>query len=130
MIFNKKRIAFVVIGNNVILQQDMDDERTCHDWMREDLNLGSEAYQHITRGYMLPGRIQFFTGAETCCPDYRVTLEIIEDAITLYTNLYTEGGFMCVDPPTPSIYNGVFPGKAGDTWPPVLEWNGRWRFAR
>lgn len=118
-IFNPDRYGFCVVGDKIIVM-DMDHRSMqTQVWMEDVLRLSKLDIDYAIRGYFMPGRIQFFTGA-----DYNASLEVTEDiiadAVTAYANLY--------DVTIPSaflvpVYNGVWPGAQGDTWPPVLKWD-------
>lgn len=120
--FARMRIAFVVFGGRILLQSDYNDERTCKQWMAEDLRMLGDAYTNATRGYIFPGRIQFFTGGDADIPDVNVTADLIEDAMQQYQNIYGNGD-------RPVICNGVIPGGEDAVWRPILIWDGRWIFA-
>ena len=127
MIFNEKRIAFVVIGDRLVLQ-DPTDVRECHIWMRCDLLLPASAYLTYTRGYMLEGRIQFFTGGSDYSISDRVTTAVIDAAIEGYRKLI---GNEFTSPDDIIIGNGCIVRDKGVQWDPILVfYDGEWKLAR
>lgn len=128
-IFNPDRYGFCVVGDKVIVMDADSRSMQTQVWMEDVLRLSKFDIECAIRGYFMPGRIQFFTG-----PAYNTSLEVTEDivldAVATYPTLY--------DVTLPSailvpVYNGVWPGAQGDTWPPVLKWNydtARWGIAR
>lgn len=121
--FNKDRVAFIVFGDTVLVQPNSDDERTCKEWMMQDLHMPAEAYYSVSRGYMMPDRIQFFTGGELVYPDASITTYIVREALDLYLKMFPDA---CGQP---LIGNGCTIGATDEVWPPILEWHGRWTFS-
>lgn len=128
-IFNPDRYGFCVVGDKVIVM-DMDHRSMqTQVWMEDVLRLSKTDIDLVPRGYFMPGRIQFFVGPyyNTCL---EVTEDVVADAVAAYARLY--------DVTIPSailvpVYNGVWTGAQGDTWPPVLKWDydtARWEIAR
>ncbi len=79
----------------------------------QDLGLTEKEWEHAVRGYILQGRLQFFTGA-----DYHVTRvppRVLEAAVEMFESLY--------DGKPEVYYNGVVPGKEGTVWEPLEVFN-------
>ena len=128
MIFNPDRYGFCVIGDTLVLMKPYQRNMQTQVWMEDVLRLTKDDVAVAIRGYIMPNRIQFFTG-----PNYNTCMEvssdIIADAFVRYTDLYGVSTLTAMSVP---IYNGVHPGIVGETWPPVLKWdddNARWVIA-
>lgn len=128
-IFNPDRYGFCVVGDKVIVMDADRRSMQTQVWMEDVLRLSELDIDYATRGYFMPGRIQFFTGA-----DYNTSLEVTEDivadAVAAYARLYNVTIPSAILVP---VYNGVWPGAQGDTWPPVMKWNfdtARWETAQ
>ena len=111
--FSPDRRAFVVCGCAIVMQRPEDTAMTCLDWMREVLNLTDKDFKECVRGYMLPGRIQFFTGE-----DYRPSLNVTADALEEAMRIYEEEFGETAEPPL--IGNGCHVGTYKEQWPPIL----------
>lgn len=123
-IFDRDRYGFCVIGGKLVIMDA--DHRTLHTdmWMENILRLSRDDIDLIPRGYLLPNRIQFFSGNYNTCP--KVGEDIIGDAVACHASLY---GNSIAKSLATSVYNGVVKGEEGAIWQPVLEWDfdiGRW----
>lgn len=128
MIFNPDRYGFCVIGDRLVLMDPDKRHMRTQVWMEDILRLSKDDIDVAIRGYIMPNRIQFFTGPRynTCM---EVNEDIIADAVAMYAALYETSAVTAISVP---VYNGVHPGAEGDTWPPVLMWDydtGRWVIA-
>lgn len=124
-IFNPERYGFCVIGGTVVVMDGDRRHMPTQVWMEDVLNLSEDDIARIPRGYILPDRIQFFVGSHyRTCPD--VDDNLVAEAADVYAALYDESIYDAFDVP---VYNGVWTGPIGETWPPVLRWDdtvGRW----
>lgn len=122
--FDPDRYGFCIIGGNLIIMDAKDRGMSTQVWMEDVLRLSKESIDTMPRGYLLPGRIQFFTGNYDTCPT--IGEDIVGDAVACYASLYGVHNTQAIATP---IYNGCHRGKVGDTWEPVLKWDfdiGRW----
>lgn len=122
------RYGFCVIGGQVLVMEPKDRDVSTQEWMANTLNLSPSAISVMPRGYLLPGRIQFFCGNYNTCPD--VTENMVMDAVACHASLF---GLSLSASLATSIYNGVISGVNGETWPPILEWDldiGRWEVVK
>ena len=128
-VFNSDRYGFCVMGGKIIAMDAEDRGMETRVWMEDRLGIGEDDLDLAIRGYFLPGRIQFFVGEDySSSPD--VDENIVADAVAVYASLYGVHNTTAIQTP---IYNGVWRGKDGETWPPVLVWNydiGRWEVHR
>lgn len=111
-IFNNERRAICLIGDAWAIQA-AEDTRTCRDWMRDTLRLSDDECETTTRGYLLPGRIQFFVGSDYHTAT-KLTVRTVRMACQLYKSAYAP------DPVDPVIGNGCKVGAEGEQWSPIL----------
>lgn len=114
-VFNEKRLAFVVIGDRVVVQEP-DNIGPCGQWMRDTLRLPDTAYETFTRGYILKGRIQFFTAGPKYAVSDKVTAAVVTSVWRAYRRRYGED---CKRDDV-IIGNGCVVGEDCDQWPPIL----------
>lgn len=128
-IFNPDRYGFCILGGKVIVMDVDRRSMQTQVWMEDVLRLSKDDIDLTPRGYFAPGRIQFFVGPNYhTCPD--VDVDMVADAVAVYAGLYGVPNTTAVQMP---VYNGVWPGTEGETWPPVLQWDydiGRWEVTR
>ncbi len=119
MNFSLERIAFLFCNGQVRVQ-DRGDHRACEEWALSELNLSHSEWANSVRGYMLPERIQFFTG-ENYRADLSVTDGCVQKVKEAYKDIY---GTEC-----DNVFNGVNI-KATDTlWGAIYRYdveNGGW----
>ena len=115
-IFNKDRIPFVVYNKKPMLFVVDHETKSCKELALKH-GLSIEEYENSLRGYILPGRLQFFTGNDY--RPYRGPLWFE----TLY-GLYEAHKKFFKDAGAPIIYNGVIKGEEGEQWPPMEEMSG------
>ena len=109
--FNQDRIAFAVVNGHVRFTEP-GDTRTSQQWL-SDFGIGAEEWETLVRGYILPGKVQFFTGPWYTPIDMSVVTaeqfcSIMAEHNTLYPGV------------RPYAYNGVVKGKPGEEWTPVI----------
>lgn len=128
-VFNPDRYGFCVMGGKIVVMDEADRGRETMDWMTDVLRVSEDEFDFMPRGYFLPGRIQFFVGENyNTCAD--VDEDLVADAVAVYAGLYGVPNTVAIQTP---IYNGVWVGTDGETWPPVMKWDydiGRWEVAR
>lgn len=112
--FLRTRIAFIVLDDTLRVQ-DKKDTRTSMDWARVDLRMDQDAWAKSLRGYILPGRIQFFTGLHYR-PHSGVTRKDIDYVVQQYNKYFPDTALQ-------SIYNGIIPSTDGCAWDPILVWD-------
>lgn len=108
----EERINFIILGDRPCFQE-VDDMRTCHDWMLETLNLEEDDYVQLTRGYIRSGRIQFLTGGSRCKVSDRVTDTVLRNVATGY-KVHGYHLTSCT-----MVGNGCIPGEVGELWKPT-----------
>lgn len=127
-VFNPDRFGFCVIGDKIVVMDADKRDMSTRTWMQDTLRLAIDDIDIVPRGYIMPGRIQFFVGdSYTTCAE--ITEDIVADAISVYASLYDEPNTIAIQTP---VYNGVWPGNEGEKWPPVMVWDfdaGRWSVA-
>lgn len=108
-----ERTAFVFHEGQLHVQEK-DDHRPCEEWVKDKLGLGHEQWAQLTRGYIRPTRIQFFTG-ESYSEDLTVSAAEVDALKKIHCAQY---GFPCKD-----IFNGVIPGAEDTVWDPIYEYD-------
>ncbi len=110
--FLNSRVAFIYIEGR-LRAQNWTDARTTEAWACAEFDYTHGAWARSKRGYVMQGRIQFFTG-EDYHTDMSVTSENVSEVQELYKYLY---GSEC-----DGIYNGVAKGHLGEMWLPLCKW--------
>lgn len=109
--FNHNRIAFAILDTDVVFTEP-GDQRPAKQWL-ESLGVGDDAFGRIIRGYMLPGKVQFFTGFDYAVADMsKVSASHFCAIMDKYNAMYPDQ--------RPYVYNGVIKGEPGEVWPPVI----------
>ncbi len=110
MDFVKTRVCFIALSDkDVRFKTDASDGRTCKEWAMQEFGISEDTWANSVRGYMLPGRLQFFTGTDYA--EANVPPRILSTAVDTYVSVYGEK--------PPAYYNGVMPGKPGEVWEPI-----------
>lgn len=105
--FHKKRIAFLIIKNEI--KYLIDSPLSHKDWAIE-LGIDKETFENLTRGYYLDNNICFYKG------NFSYDNQVIIDAKKYSPIIKKEFN---INKPC-KIYCGVKVGKVGDVWPPDL----------
>ena len=106
--FHKSRLAFAYV-NETLKFNRLNDGRDHQHWLLQDFGISAKDFEGIPRGYIRPGRIQFFQGSDFRVTDYSVfKLDILLDK---YQEFFGSGNI--------EVCNGVHIGKVGDVWKPI-----------
>lgn len=110
--FHRERIAFVILDNKLVVNDNPDDDRDHQHWLTEDFKITIKEFERLTRGYIKPGRIQLFIGSKFECinPD-TLRLDHLLDLICLHNKKFGNNDIQ--------VFNGVHIGKVGDIWEPI-----------
>jgi len=109
--FHKMRLPFIWIDGLLLFNMNETDDRDHQHWVLEDFGITPEKWEKLPRGYILPGRIQFFEGSHFKPTDMASLAKDVPKVIDWYHKLHDEPY---------SMYNGVVVGKVGDVWPPMF----------
>lgn len=109
MSVNFDRVAFIYHKGQLFVQEK-GDTRSCEEWVKDIRGMHHEEWAAATRGYLIPGRIQFFTGE-----DYRPARYLgeynVNELRDVHRRLY---GADCQN-----IFNGVKPTGEQELWEPI-----------
>lgn len=110
--FHKKRLPFIYINNKLVFNTNFEDDRDHQHWVLEDFGIGIKEFETLNRGYMLPGRIQFFKGSTFGKIDTsQVSIADIRRICEVYKTYIGAGHVV--------VYNGVHVGRVGEVWEPM-----------
>lgn len=112
--FRDRRIAFIFNGSEVCYQ-DPSDHRAAKVWVSERLGFTFGEWAGAIRGYLMPGRINFFTGAA-----YDFAPKVDDSMVATVLIGYQEH---CGSTPLEGVYNGCIVSEEGDVWPPLYKWD-------
>lgn len=56
------RVTFIYLNGGGIRFQELNDDRSCRDWLKQDYDYSDEMVDAVTRGHIIKGEISFFTG--------------------------------------------------------------------
>lgn len=110
--FHTTRKAFFFLKGKLIFNENREDTRDHYHWVNEDFGVSLEEYNHSPRGYMLPGRIQFFIG-DCFEPIDTSTIDIVSFGQILQRYKDT------MSMPIVEVCNGVEIGELGKVWKPL-----------
>lgn len=112
--FRDRRIAFIFNGSEVCYQ-DPSDHRAAKVWVSERFGFTFGEWAAAIRGYLIPGRINFFTG-----DDYGFASKVDDSMVTTVLVGYQEHyGYT----PLEGVYNGCIVGEEGEVWLPLHKWD-------
>ncbi len=104
--FHKKRIAFLIINNEIMFLQD--STMSHYDWAK---SIGQEDnFNSITRGYFIDNNIYFYYG------NFDVNDNVVSDA-KKYTPIICKKFNIS----NPNVYGGMIVGEVGTVWQPKIK---------
>lgn len=112
--FHKSRIAFAFVNHEIVYNEDKEDERDHMHWLVEDYHLNKNGFEAINRGYILKGKIVFYTGT-----DFKAINEKDISLCELIKMIEKHNQYFGVS--TISVENGVQIGKVGKIWKPIKQ---------
>lgn len=100
------RVLFMIIDNEIkyLINSNMDHK----EWYKS-LNLDIEEFDNIVRGFVLDNKIVFYKGF------FKYDKETIKIAELYYPSIRKY-----LNNPTLEVYCGVYPGKQGEKWEPIV----------
>lgn len=109
--FHKERVAFALIKDRFVFNNNPNDERDHQNWLCEDYQMSIEEFEHIIRGYMKPGIIILYHSSNFDCIDLSLfTVSNLQQILDEYRNFFKTEAV--------TVYNGVIIGMVGEIWPP------------
>lgn len=114
--FHRSRLSFAWINGDLVVNDNMSDDRDHHHWMGEDYGVTDEDFEKLPRGYMMLDKIQLFVGssfAQISKADLSIPMRDILKLRDLYRKTFPENSGKVW------IYNGVTIGKVGEIWSPI-----------
>jgi len=114
--FHRSRLAFAVIfndENDYTLAINKNDPREHRVYLKEDFNITDEKFENLIRGYIKPGKINFYISSYFKSIDKHIlTEELLKEILNIALNTYGPGEYV--------IGNGLIVGTPGkEEWPPL-----------
>ena len=112
--FHKSRVAFAVIENDngYELAMNLNDPREHRVYLKEDFGIDDELFETLIRGYIKPGKINFYVSSSFLQVERKkLTEQLIMDVLKVATDTYGDDDYL--------IGNGVIVGKPGEEWQPI-----------
>lgn len=113
-IFHKSRIAFAVLEseNGYELAMNINDPREHRVYLKEDFNVDDELFETLVRGYIKPGKINFYISSSFKKVDSdKLTPKLINDVLRVACDIFGTGEYV--------IGNGMDITSLGEEWEPV-----------
>ncbi len=104
--FHKSRIAFAFFSDGRCAI-NINDAREHKVYLKDDFGISFEEFEHLTRGYIKPGRLVFYTSL-----NFLPVKDISEEMV----NLLTEKALEFFGPGKYEIWNGLKIGRLGEEW--------------
>lgn len=104
--FHKSRIAFAFLSDGRCAI-NINDAREHKIYLKDDFSISFEEFEHLTRGYIKPGRLVFYTSL-----NFLPVKDISEEMV----NLLTEKALEFFGPGKYEIWNGLKIGRLGEEW--------------
>ena len=112
--FHKSRIAFAIIfsENGYTLAINKKDAREHRVYLKKDYNISDEEFETLIRGYIKPGKINFYmTSHFIKIPTNILNEDILNELFSIALNEYGDGEYI--------IGNGLLVEEPGKEWQPL-----------
>lgn len=112
--FHVSRVAFAVLesDNGYELAMNINDPREHRVYLKEDFNVDDELFETLVRGYIKPGKVNFYISSSFKKVDRdKLTPKLINDVLMVASDTFGAGEYV--------IGNGMNVTSLGEEWEPI-----------